>query len=337
MERAVKRFHSMAISVVIFLAATCLLEVASALDPTGNYTQGPVDLGDHAQFWFEVEFKARIAHLALKITDAASVKDAATTNWIGLGISEPTSGSMLGSDIVTGEFAAGQVDSCTIKDRYVPFAAYPLIDNKNQSPAVYPSEDTCQADDSWKLVRCVRDSKTGEMVLEVTRSLDAHDTQDRAIGPNQQSIIYAYGSSFAYHGNARGSRQVSLYDNQGSVINQKAVQALPADVSAKQNIVASKYQIPSDDDTAYACTSIVADVGPNEKRMVVAVEALLKATSGKNLVHHLVLHACEDSEYFRGFAKTQRCGYKTEVPGPTGYGNCSNIIYACTLCIACLL
>jgi hypothetical protein len=323
MERFGSAYHRVA---VIVLVAACLL-AANALDPTGKYSQGPVDLGDKAKFWYDVEFKPRIAHLALKITDAASVKDAAKTNWLGLGISEPSSGSMLGADIVTGEFAAGQVDSCTIKDRYVPFAAYPLIDNKNQSPAVYPSEDTCQADDSWKMVRCVRDVKTGEMVLEITRSLDAHDAQDRAIGPNQQSVIYAYGSSFAYHGSSRGSRQVTLYNAQGSVANAKAVPALPADVSAKQNIVASKYQIPSDDDTTYACTSMIADVGPNEKRMVVAVEALLKTTSGKNLVHHLVLHACADSDYFRIFAKTQRCGYKTDVPGPTG---CSSVVYACT-------
>jgi hypothetical protein len=180
------------------------------------------------------------------------------------------------------------------------------------------------------MVRCARDTKTGEMVLEVTRSLDAHDTQDRAIGPNQQSIIYAYGSSFAYHGSARGSRQITLYDTQGSVTDSKTVKALPADVSARQSIVASQYQVPSDGDTTYACTSMIADVGPNGKRMVVAADALLKAKSGKNLVHHLIVHACQDSEYFRGFAKTQRCGYKTEIPGPTGYGNCSNIVFGCT-------
>jgi hypothetical protein len=131
---------------ICFIAAFLL--VANALDLTGKYTQGPVDLGDHAKFWYDIDFKTRIAHLALKITDKASVKDVASADWLGLGVSEPTSGSMLGADIVTGEFSGGQTDNCTIKDRYVPFAAYPLIDNKNQSPAVYPSEDTCQADGS---------------------------------------------------------------------------------------------------------------------------------------------------------------------------------------------
>jgi hypothetical protein len=322
-NRAHRRFTS------IGLISACLL-VVHALNPTEKYTQGPVDLGDHAKFWYDVDFKARIAHLALKVTDKASVNNAKDANWLGLGVSEPTSGSMLGADIVTGEFPGGETEKCTIKDRYVPFAAYPLFDSKNQSPSVYPKEDTCQADDSWKLVRCVRDVNVGEMVLEVTRSLDAHDAQDRPIGPNQQSIIYGYGSSFAYHGSARGSRQISLYDDQGSVINPKTVNALPADVSAKQNLVASQYRVPSDGDTTYACTSMIADVGPNGRRMVVAADPLLKTKSGKVLVHHLLVHACQDSEYFRGFSKTQRCGYKTEVPGPTGYGNCSNVVFGCT-------
>jgi hypothetical protein len=142
---------------------------------------------------------------------------------------------------------------------------------------------------------------TGEIVLEVTRSLDAHEAQDRPIGPNEQNIIHAYGASFAYHGSTRGSRQISLYDNQGSVINPKTVNALPADVSAKQNLVASQYQVPADGDKTYACTSMIADVGPTGRRMVVAVDSRLKTKSWKILVHHLIVHACQDSEYFLGF------------------------------------
>jgi hypothetical protein len=303
---------------------------AHALDPTGKYAQGPVDLGAQAKLWYGIDFKGKTASLALKIADPAVAKSTAGPNWLGLGVSEPSSGSMLGADIITVEFAAGQADKCTVKDRFVPFAAFPLIDSRTQSPAVYPKEDTCQGDGSWNLIRCVRDPKTAEMVMEVTRPLDAHDVQDRAIGPNQQNIIYAYGSSFGYHSSARGSMQISLYDSQGAVVKPTTIAPLPADVTANQSFTTTQYKVPSDDDTTYACTSFIADLGPNQKRMVVAAESLLQAKSGNVLVHHLVVHACADSEYFRGFQRTQRCGYKTEVPGPTGYGNCSSVVFACT-------
>jgi hypothetical protein len=237
---------------------------------------------------------------------------------------------MLGSDIITVEFAAAQTNNCTVKDRFVPFAAFPLINSSAQSPAVFPKEDTCQGDGSWTLVRCARDSKTAEMVMEVVRPLDAHDTQDRAIVPNQQNVDYAYGSSFQYHGSARGSRMISLYDSQGKVLAPATLAPLPSDVTANQSFTATQYSVPADDDTTYACTSFTADLGPNKQRMVVAVDQLMYPKSGALLVHHLVVHACTDSEYFRGFQKTSRCGYKTDVPGPTGYGNCSNVIFACT-------
>jgi hypothetical protein len=76
----------------------------------GKYSQGPVDLGDHAKFWYDVDFNARIAHLALTINDKASVNNAKDVNWLGLGVSESTSGSMLGSVIVTGEFPGGKIE-----------------------------------------------------------------------------------------------------------------------------------------------------------------------------------------------------------------------------------
>jgi Copper type II ascorbate-dependent monooxygenase, N-terminal domain len=313
---------------ILLLGTWCF--TVHALDPTGKYSQGPVGLGDKAKLWYDVDFKAKTASLALKVADPAFVKSTAEPNWIGLGVAEPSSGSMLGADIITVEFAAGQTDKCVVKDRFVPFAAFPLIDSKTQSPAVYPKEDTCQGDGSWNLIRCVRDPKTAEMVMEVTRPLDAHDVQDRAIGPNQQNLIFAYGSSFGYHGSTRGSKQISLYDSQGAVVKPTAIAPLPADVTANQSFTTTQYSVPSDDDTTYVCTSFIADLGANERRMVVAAESLLQAKSGKNLVHHLVVHACADSAYFRGFQRTQRCGYKTDTPGPAGYGNCSNVIFACT-------
>jgi hypothetical protein len=92
-----------------WLISACLL-VVHALDPMGKYSQGPVDLGDHAKFWYDVDFNARIAHLALTINDKASVNNAKDVNWLGLGVSESTSVSMLGSVIVTGEFPDGKIE-----------------------------------------------------------------------------------------------------------------------------------------------------------------------------------------------------------------------------------
>jgi len=116
-----------------------------------------------------------------------------TTGWVGFGISEPTSGSMPGGDIVTASVINGVA---TITDRHATAKAY-------------PAEDTCQ---DWHLVS--GEEANGVTKLQLWRNLTSADThEDRNIisGPNR--VIYAYGTSdtFQYHESNRGGLSVTFF------------------------------------------------------------------------------------------------------------------------------
>eukprot|EP01129_Flabellula_baltica_P003190 TRINITY_DN13002_c0_g1_i1.p1 TRINITY_DN13002_c0_g1~~TRINITY_DN13002_c0_g1_i1.p1 ORF type:complete len:552 (-),score=120.87 TRINITY_DN13002_c0_g1_i1:16-1671(-) len=104
-----------------------------------------------------------------------------TLGWIAFGISEQTSGSMPGADIVEGYVDDDGV--AHINDRYsVEFALPPV--------------DDCQ---DWGLIGGEEDGEY--TIIEVVRKLDTNDTQDRPIESGNVRVIIAYGTSdtFGYH------------------------------------------------------------------------------------------------------------------------------------------
>lgn len=246
---------------------------------------------------------------------------------------------MLGADIVTAQFSPSQVDECTIVDRHVPFVAYPLLESTADSQSVFPEPDDCQGDGSWVLVRCERDSESAEIVLEVTRSLDAHDTQDRNITEGLNSVIYAYGQNFQYHGSRRGSQRVKLYTTEsGETPGDKLLTdtpQLPDDVEGSFEVLATNYTVPSASTagTIYSCTSSVFDLGANGKRMIIAAEPVLNSTI--DMIHHFTLYLCSGKEYADKVKSTVECttDFDNGITGPIGNpeAKCHTLIYVCKL------
>ncbi|KAI0561462.1 Copper type 2 ascorbate-dependent monooxygenase [Gracilaria domingensis] len=301
---------------------------ANALKLSQDYEFGPISLSEDAELFYTVDLESSTASFAVVVNDTEIVSN--SSNWIGFGISEPTSGSMLGADVVTAEFSSGQTIECELTDRYVPFYAFPLIKSIADAPSAFPLPDDCQNDDSWTLISCMRSTEDGQLILEVSRSLDAHDAQDREIPPGPNSVIYAYGSAFAYHGSRRSSTRVILYEEDGTPDAGMDEKPLPEDVDGSIDVTATGWTVPSDKVTTYACTSKVIRLSPGEQRMIVAAEPILNATDDA-MVHHLTFWLCRSEEYAELTRSTVECSTGgSEIPGPQGsnFAQCATFIYA---------
>lgn len=307
------------------------LLLATAVQALSRGYDRSTELSGKAVLSWTLDNDARRISLAVTVTDPA-VLSKKSASWIGLGVSESTSGSMLGSDIVSAEFGPDMLDNCTIADRHVPFAAYPIGERTASAPDVFPNKDDCQTDGSWRLVSCTRNPDNGTAVLEVERALDANDDQDRDIGPGDQAMIFAYGgSAFQRHGRERGSSRVVLYNEDGSYPSGE-ISPLPKDVSFKFDFQATSYKVPSAKVTTYACTSIELPMPKSGKRSLVAVDPLIKSKAGKNKAHHLLLYACENRSFAKQFAKTKDC--QSEGPG-SPESRCTALLYGCKLSPLC--
>lgn len=317
---------------LLFLLALLSASPLHAIDFLTSYDTENVTLGNTAALSFTIDLPTRTARLALRITDPTAISANSTATWIGLGVSEPQSGSMLGADVVTAEFRAeGDNTECLFTDRYVPFFAFPLIESTADAPGAFPLPDDCQEDGSWVMLRCERDMDGGEMVLEVSRSLDAHDTQDREIVAGLNSMIYAYGGDFRYHQERRGSQKVVLFESGEGESVADSLQ-LPDDVDGNFTILATNFTVPSAQRTIYACTSSVVELGESGRRMIVAAEPVLD--SPVDMVHHFTLYLCSGAEYARRIRETVECqtGNSAEFgPLANEEAKCHTFVFGCKL------
>ncbi len=306
----------------------CLLLVgalcACAVALQRSYDGGPTALSDKAALHWTLNNETRRIALALTVTDASVLRGTGAI-WVGLGVSEETSGSMLGADIVSAEFGPRMLANCTIADRFVSFAAYPLGENTANASSVYPTKDACQNDGSWTLVACNR-RPDGTAELEVERALDAHDDQDRDVRHGSQAIIHAYGSGeFTYHGKRRGSTRVVLFNEDGSYPAGEPL-PLPNDVSFTHTVLATNYSVPHANVTTYTCTTSVVPLPKSGRRMLVAVDPVIQSAAGKNMAHHLIVYACANTTYAKRFMKTEYCMDN----GPLGpEAKCTAFLYGC--------
>lgn len=245
----------------------------------------------------------------LVITDAAVVTANASALWLGLGVGEPTSGGMLGADIVTGEFGDGP--TCRLVDRHVPSVAYPLGSSAGGGRGAFPEPDDCGSVPTWALVGCAVDPAAGTLTLEVSRALAAGDpAQDRPIVPGRNVFLYSYGDGFSYHGARRKSVAVDLLANGPAATGDRGLEAagrLPSDVVASQLLTMPNYLIPTNR-TEYACASFTVDLPPagsgaGVRRQVVAAEAVVdKTTTAGKMVHHFLIFSCAKEGFWEQFA-----------------------------------
>lgn len=295
----------------------------ASLTPSHTYTRPAVRLNNYSTLYHDANPFANTVHLALIVTDAAAIAAASAPNWLGIGIGEPSSGSMPGSDILTAHFAANATSTCTIVDRHVPFVASPL----SVSPSVFPFPDACPTPD-WTLVRCARDITANSMLLEVSRPLSARDNvQDRRVEPGLITLLTAHGGTFSYHGGNRHSLDIVLYTTPETVHHITDEAALPDDVDGFEDLRFEDYLIPQQD-TTYAATSFRIPRAPGTSRMIIAVEPLFSSPD-HGMVHHYVLYLCAGDEYARltrGTIDTEKKPY-----GPLGnsLANCSTVVYGC--------
>lgn len=306
---------------LVLLFAFLIHPLSLALQLNRTYENGPINLTSAATLYFQVDKNLNIARFALVLNDTSVIENGPF--WMGIGIGEPTSGSMLGADVLTAEMETGALDSCKITDRYVPFVAYPLT----EAPGPFPLPDECEEPD-WTLISCRRDPN-GSAILEIERPLTVMDEkQDRPILAGESSVLYAYGGAFGYHGGNRYSSKVVLYTENDTM---PSGAALPADIDGSFELRATNYTVPINR-TTYACTSLALPIPSSGKRMIVAIEPLINIP----MIHHFTLYICSGSEYARQTMKTVACG-GVEPFGPVGNDNagCSTFVFGCT-CRACL-
>lgn len=318
----------------LLLLLPALLAPALALEPDAAlYDAGPVRFDATGELWYGADLRAGTASLALRVTDRAVVNASAPAMWVGVGVSEATSGSMLGGDIVTAEFSAAD-DACVVTDRYVPFVPYPLT----EAPGAFPLPDACQDDGSWTVRRCARDVESGQLLLEVVRPIDAHDAQDMPLVAGKNSFIYAYGNAFAYHGASRGAMQVALFTDRDDPDSKPPAgdPPLPDDVDGSFEIRATDFEVLSNMTTTYACTTRRFDLGPAGKRMIVAAEPILDAPI--DMVHHFTVYQCTNAGYAQLTKNTTTCMSLNGINGPLANpaAGCSTFVYGCTLFLSSL-
>lgn len=235
------------------------------------------------------------------------------TGWLGLGIAEPTSGHMKGSDIVT--VSVDDAGGVSAVDSHVEWAAtpYPGV------PSMWPAPDDVQ---DWTIVSGSQDGDT--MTVIISRQLCTGDKQDRDIvtdGINRLIWAWGDGDSVGYHGSNRGS----------AVANFKGGPVIPAH-DHMITYTFDNYTIPAQR-TTYSCQSFIL---PNDqKRHVVAIEPVLHGPT-KKYAHHALLHICENNPYFTNHLNPKKCSTdgsqemdSAEGASPLGISNsqCSSLMW----------
>lgn len=178
----------------------------------GSGFTGEVELDSEVEFWLEWRVDGGDVVIGLSAND--------TVGFLGFGLGEVTSGSMVGADIVTAFISDG---SLVVEDRFVPWAAFPFSSNDPLSTdrsaddyfnyeeatnvdigaSLYPELDGVNdwtAVDSEEADGCVR--------MTMRRAAVSSDLNDRdfTLG-SVQPVLWAFGASNAveYHHANRGT------------------------------------------------------------------------------------------------------------------------------------
>lgn len=240
--------------------------------------------------------------------------------FMGFGLGEETSGSMLGGDIVTVRINNGKL---IVEDRNVPFDSYPI---DNYSPS-FPSLDHCQ---DWQPVSVEMKSNSWSAIVK--RKLKTNDHQDRDIFPHgAQRVIYAWSigaENVEYHGEHRGATSVDFSTNAPQDV------PIPTDAAVELNLTMGAYKIQTKSDTYYICKGFdiakLVDI-KNKDRHIVRIEPLIQPGNEK-YVHHMLLHDCGNIPAMPFIlhppvAKAAICKRQGWGTSPLGAGSCRTILY----------
>jgi hypothetical protein len=217
--------------------------------------------------------------------------EVATTGWVGFGLSEPTSGGMGGSDILT-MYLDGN-GSPVVGDHY-------STGNGIVTPDCTPSD--------WQLVSF--SEADGIRYWEVSRLLDTGDAQDREITWGLQTFIAAWGASetVSYHGMDRVAD--SLDWSNAVVIN--PLDGLPSVDFLNDYVIEADETIYVDIEQDVSAYGITGDVVVH----IVGVEHVVAAET-EDYVHHFVtsLNGAVIHTWARGAAAMitpPECGFRVQ-------------------------
>eukprot|EP00299_Pterocystis_sp_00344_P016300 c8177_g1_i2.p1 GENE.c8177_g1_i2~~c8177_g1_i2.p1 ORF type:complete len:531 (+),score=129.00 c8177_g1_i2:35-1594(+) len=204
-----------------------------------------------------------------------------TKGWMGFGISESTSGSMPGSDIMVAYVTKD--DELVVEDRY-SFAF--------DTPELDPCENNWEAD---KFTRA-----NGKTIIEFSRKLAVEDTQhDRPIqkNGNPTKLIFAYGSSstFGYHGTKHATASINLFSP-----NTEPLDAVSDD--SKFELRQDNFPIPTDETTYdHSLCHIFADGEVPEGTTMTGI-SMYVTPGNEPYIHHIVVSGlfddnCDTDQY----------------------------------------
>mmetsp|Transcript_17059 Transcript_17059/g.22328 ORF Transcript_17059/g.22328 Transcript_17059/m.22328 type:complete len:615 (-) Transcript_17059:1887-3731(-) len=254
---------------VLYLHLVCAILVTAQAGTKYAWTARRELLANNGEIYY-------LSYTVDKVEKVLVIKVVAkTTGWIGFGFGEPTSGSMIGADIVTASVddSRGFVE---VKDWFVGWSAYPW-----NSDSLYPVQDPGESD--W--VALSGYVKDGWTTVILKRSLSTGKEDDRDIVPGKMKIIYAYGygSEVSYHGLNRGSAEVDFMSPPASF-------EAPLDTHGNWTLTMNKFSSFSrHSPTTYVCKSW--ELPTDKERHITAINVKLDERTGQ-FAHHLVLHIC---------------------------------------------
>jgi hypothetical protein len=230
------------------------------------------------------------SYTSTNITFGLSVQS--NGNWFGLGIAEPTSGSMPGADMAIFDVYNGAL---RLQDYWA-------------AGKIAPSLDMCQ---SWYMTACAMSNGTAQ--VKFTRYLNTSDSQDRVVNTASgylTRMVWAIGNAplLSYHSNARGP--FGMYIGGGS----------PAAANSSWttvNYTMPNYNIPATG-TTYACYSFTL---PSDKSYYVKRYEFINANQVVNAqVHHIVFFSCSNGTTFRTYYENAQANCNLG-------SDCSEVLY----------
>ncbi|ORY07730.1 hypothetical protein K493DRAFT_295365 [Basidiobolus meristosporus CBS 931.73] len=231
-----------------------------------------------------------------------------TTGWIGFGFSEPETGGMPGSDVVTASVTKNDTYFTTIMtDRYATKKALPPPDDCQN---YVPNFGFQTAD--------------GQTLVEFTRPLNTSDSQDRVVTNGSVSIVYAYGENgmtdISYHGDNRGYTEVVFFGDEDS-----------SPVDSTPEVQVFNYTAPpfklSAEPTLYSCTGFIFDPLANSTDTsghIISVAPII----GSKYVHHMLVYICSNDNFFQKVLNNPTvCASSNSNDHTEGMSGCYGFVY----------
>jgi hypothetical protein len=298
---------------------------ASCVDRSRSYSGEAALSGDAADVRVQWSVDPGAGNVTLALSGSVD------SGWLGLGLGESSSGSMLGADIVTARFGPGGLP--VVEDRFVPWQAFPFApyggrlyspslpaEGLATSPSLFPLlDESLGGSGSWEVLSGAQEGGCSRVVMR--RALVTGDRNDRPFTPGAtQVVLWAYGGSAAvgYHGPNRGVLSIDF--GAGSALEPPAAVSCANCYTAELRM--HNYSVPVQE-TTYACQSFVF---PGAEAGDAHAVAFYPRIDNAEVVHHILVHSCANDSYFNlTLAQPGTCGNKDV--GRSPLGTCQTLLY----------